>query len=452
MEPKTFRLIRSGPLPGPRNMALDEALAGEGAPPLPAVRLYRWSPWTLSLGFFQAVRGEDLAPFRAAGLGVTRRSTGGGAILHADEVTYSVILPAGDPRIPRETAASYDWLHGAVREALEEVGVPSKLRGPGGEPAPGRDPFFCFARTAAIDLVASGRKLVGSAQRRTRTAFLQHGSIPLSPNGTAPAATSVAAERGGHPVLPEALEEALARAFARLLGAEAVPGPPTAEEEARAAALEASTYGNPAWVLRPWKGRGREPEPPPAGLPALPAALAPLRVLHALPGEEGLLVRASLGGRRPLLPHRLLRSADAARVLRVDARPLPGERDPWDSTFRRSAFAGAQGEAGPEGRRPVRPAAEEEDTVILLLYGPPWEAARIDARRFRYADAGEGGGGDWRRDAGRLAEGILARAPAAAAGPGLRALAAGGLPPPACGEGDLAARVAAALPPEALNS
>src|SRR5688572_8891993 len=229
-------------------MALDEALT---AAPVPTLRLYRWDPWTLSLGWFQAVAASDLEPWRALGYGVTRRATGGGAILHGDEVTYALVLPADDPRIPGRTEDSYRWLHGAVREALASVGVDCDARGPA-VAADGPEPFFCFARTATFDLTARGRKLVGSAQRRTRAAFLQHGSIPLSPGGTAPGATSVSEVRGA-PADAAALEHALVAAFARVLGAAPEPATPTAAEEGLARALERDRYGDAEWVLRPWK-------------------------------------------------------------------------------------------------------------------------------------------------------------------------------------------------------
>ncbi len=438
MPAKTFRVIRSGALPGARNMALDEALAAAD-PPVPTLRLYGWDPWTLSLGYFQRAGGEDLAPFLRAGFGVTRRSTGGGAIFHAEELTYSVVLPAGDSRIPRATAASYDWLHGAVREALAAVGVPSEVRG-GGEPAGGPDPFFCFARTAPVDLVARGRKIAGSAQRRTRTAFLQHGSIPLSPNGTAPGATSVAGERGSAPD-PAALEEAMARAFARVLGAEAVPSAPTPEEEERAASAERERYGNPEWVLRPWRGRGREsavrPRPAEAGGARPPE---PLQVLRAEAAADGLRVLGAVGGTRPVLAHGRLRSADAATLRSVEERPVAGERDPWDSTFRRSHFADSRGPTGPEGRAPVRISVEGTEALLLLRYDAPPEVLRIDLRRFNYRDLGEERTGDPARDSRTFLRRLLSLAPGAAAGPGALALLRGSPPPGLSGEEVLRAR------------
>jgi lipoate-protein ligase A len=422
-------------------MALDEALAAAERP-APTLRLYRWDPWTLSLGWFQRVGDAELAPFLRAGFGVTRRPTGGGAIFHADELTYSVVLPADDPRIPRDTAASYDWLHEAVRAALAEEGVATEGRGRGA-PEAGSDPFFCFARTAAIDLVARGRKLVGSAQRRTRSAFLQHGSIPLSPNGTAPGSTSVAEERGGRAVDPARLEEALGRAFARALGAEAVPASPTPEEEARADSLEREKYGNLDWVRKPWKGRGREtPGALPGGAIADVAALPPLRVLRAEVAADHLRVTGAVGGDRPTLPHGRLRAFDVGAFRTVETRALTVERDPWDSTFRRSAFADGRGEADPEGTPPSRVRTEETDVALLLLYDGPPALLRIDGRRFNYADLGERRTGGWERDLAALVGALAVGAPGAARGPGAVALLAGALPPGIEAEGVLHHRLA----------
>jgi lipoate-protein ligase A len=438
MASPSFRWIRSGPLPGPLNMALDEALSA-GPSPVPTVRVYGWDPWTLSLGWFQRAAPVDLEPFLRAGFDATRRATGGGAILHADEITYSVILPAGDPRIPRPAAASYDWLHDALREALGTVGVAAAQRGPGREGA-GAGPFYCFARTAPIDLAARGRKIAGSAQRRSRTAFLQHGSLPLSPNGTAPGATSVAEESGGRAPDRAALEEALGRAFSRILGAEAVPGAPTAEEEAAARALVESKYGNPAWVLHPWKGKGRT-DAPGGKSPAADPLPDPIRVLRAEVAPGGLRVLAAEGGSREVFPHERLRAADAGLVVRIEERALAVERDPWDSTFRRSHFEATAGGPGPEGLPPVRASVSETEAAVALLYGDPPALLRVDARRFNFADLGDRRTGDWTRDARTWIEDLLVRSPSAARGPGACAVLAGAPPPSLPGEGMLLARV-----------
>ncbi|HEU4395901.1 MAG TPA: hypothetical protein VFS92_10065 [Planctomycetota bacterium] len=440
MAANSFRAIRSGALPGARNMALDEAIS---AAPAPTLRLYRWDPWTLSLGWFQAVAAADLEPWRALGYGVTRRATGGGAILHGDEVTYALVLPADDPRIPGRTEDSYRWLHGAVREALAAVGVDCDARGPSDPPA-GPEPFFCFARTAPFDLTARGRKLVGSAQRRTRAAFLQHGSIPLSPGATAPGATSVSEQRGA-PADAAALEDALVAAFARVLGAAPEPAAPTASEEGLARALERDRYGDPAWVLRPWKrsGRAAGPVPPPPGPPGAAAGDPAIVLLRAAVEPDRLLVLAAAGGVRPDLPHARLRAADAALVTRRAAVPLAPERDPWDSTFRRSSFAAAQGAAGPEGLPPVAREVEEESLLLAFRWGDPPAEALLDARRFNFRDLGRARTGDPARDAAALLRALLDRAPGAARGPGARSLLAGLPPPPAASEGVLRARLRA---------
>jgi lipoate-protein ligase A len=450
MDGKTFRWIRSGPRPGPLHMALDEVLAAAD-PVLPAVRVYRWEPWTLSLGHFQRVTGADLAPWQAAGFGATRRATGGGAILHGDEVTYTLVLPAEDPRLPRSTAASYGWVHGAVAEALAACGVAVDGRTAPAPPAGAADPFFCFDRAAPIDLLARGRKLVGSAQRRTARAFLQHGSLPLSPNGSAPGATSLAEEAGSPSFDGASLEEALGAAFARLLGAAAVPSTPTPAEEAAAAEAAAARFGNPAWILRPWRGRGRPSAPPPPAPPAgEPPPAEPLRLLRSLPGEEGLAVLAAAGGARPLLPHAALRAVDAARLPRTEERRLAVDRDPWDSTFRRSTFAAGREGADPEGSAPAAARIEGEAAVLLLAWeGAPGRAV-LEPRRHNFRDLPGGPSGDPERDAAAWLALLLRRAPAAARGPGAVALLAGRPLPLLAGPEVLARRVALLAPPRGV--
>jgi len=192
-------------------MARDEALlrcVGRGESP-PTLRFYRWSPPTISLGYFQ--RYADLAALgsAAAGLPVVRRQTGGGAILHDQELTYSLTLPLDHLLIGKEGPnALYDHVHAVFASLLVGYGVPVTrgLR----RPAVGRNrrhaqpadtakrlsekqetaplpqgaggcshhgPFFCFERHSRFDLLADGKKLMGSAQRRTRAAVLQHGSL-----------------------------------------------------------------------------------------------------------------------------------------------------------------------------------------------------------------------------------------------------------------------------------
>lgn len=154
------------------------------------LRFYRWVPATLSLGYFQQAAERDAhAPSRAAP--AVRRLTGGGAIIHDAELTYSLVLPAG-----HRLAALRDRLYAVVHEALVEtlaaVGIEA-VRWPADRPGPTPEPFLCFLRRAPGDVVVGiteenplGVKIAGSAQRRRHGAVLQHGSLLVRRSPAAP--------------------------------------------------------------------------------------------------------------------------------------------------------------------------------------------------------------------------------------------------------------------------
>lgn len=178
--PDEVRVIHDGPLDGPGNMARDEALlarVGLGESP-PTLRTYRWMPPTISLGYFQRF-GEyaDLPP-PAGQLAVVRRLTGGGAILHDQELTYSLVLPAKHP-LAAGAERLYALVHDALIECLKHHGVTAYRGAADDGSTAARGPFFCFARRHPLDVLIGEEKLAGSAQRRTRAAVLQHGSIVL---------------------------------------------------------------------------------------------------------------------------------------------------------------------------------------------------------------------------------------------------------------------------------
>jgi lipoate-protein ligase A len=110
---------------------------------------------------------------------VVRRQTGGGAILHHDELTYSLVLPLAEKDEATDIAGMYKLVHDAYMAALGKLGLDVDYRGGQDEGNAQRGPFFCFARMHRLDLVAGGAKLVGSAQRRAKHAVLQHGSLIL---------------------------------------------------------------------------------------------------------------------------------------------------------------------------------------------------------------------------------------------------------------------------------
>lgn len=215
-----WRFVHTPPLAGTVNMAVDESLmarardTGEGV-----VRVYTWLAPTLSLGRNQTARGA-WDPARAAreGIAIVRRLTGGRAVLHHREVTYSVTAPAaGD----RDLRADYAAINELLLAALRDLGADAEVARPAGRtPRPGSAP--CFELPAAGELVATGRKLVGSAQVREDGAYLQHGSIlvhddqgrlrdvALGPVPVTPAATLT--EVLGRSVMPGEVAGALRRA------------------------------------------------------------------------------------------------------------------------------------------------------------------------------------------------------------------------------------------------
>jgi len=140
----------------------------------PTLRFYRWSPPTLSLGYFQKL--EDVADARALarrGLGWTRRMTGGGAILHDIELTYSLTLPSAHPWLKGSVDDSYRAITQPLLDVLKARGVAADFRGE----CQSRKAANCFAGAACADLTLAGQKVFGSAQRRREGATLTHGSL-----------------------------------------------------------------------------------------------------------------------------------------------------------------------------------------------------------------------------------------------------------------------------------
>jgi lipoate-protein ligase A len=181
---KSWRFLNTGLADGATNMAVDEALlvgVMKGVSP-PTVRVYGWVPPTVSTGYSQDPSRElDLAACARAGVGVVRRPTGGRAVLHAGELTYSVIGPSGRRPLGGTIRETYAAIAGALLAGLKELGVRAELARLGGEPAQrGRGASRpCFTSSGRFEIVVGARKLVGSAQRRVGGGVLQHGSLLL---------------------------------------------------------------------------------------------------------------------------------------------------------------------------------------------------------------------------------------------------------------------------------
>ncbi len=176
----TWRLIVDGEADGATNMAADEAILNtviEGTS-LPTLRFYAWSPPCLSLGRSQKLAEVDRAACHAHGVDVVRRATGGRAVLHSDELTYSVALPQADSRAEGGVVDVYRRLSEGLLAGLRRLGVGAiqarSRHAPGGELT-----AACFEMPSEYEITVAGRKLVGSAQWRARGGVLQHGTIPL---------------------------------------------------------------------------------------------------------------------------------------------------------------------------------------------------------------------------------------------------------------------------------
>lgn len=176
---RQWRLIYDNPAVGAWNMAVDEAImeavgAGQVSPTL---RLYGWEPACLSLGYGQRSSDVDFAHVQSLGWDVVRRPTGGRAILHTDELTYSLSLPVDDDLASGSVVDSYRRISGALVKALSDLGaVPhADQQSEQLEISP-----VCFETPSHYEITVEGRKLVGSAQTRRKQAILQHGSLPLS--------------------------------------------------------------------------------------------------------------------------------------------------------------------------------------------------------------------------------------------------------------------------------
>ena len=163
------------PATGDVNMQRDRAdftRIEEGVDTTPSLRVYGWSPPALSLGFHQDESLVDREALRAAGFDLVRRPTGGAAVLHHDEITYCVCAPLGVPGLGRGVEEIHAGIAGALVHALADHGIEARLGG-GGRP----EGFACFGAAGGHEITVAGRKLVGSALRRGRRAFLQHGSL-----------------------------------------------------------------------------------------------------------------------------------------------------------------------------------------------------------------------------------------------------------------------------------
>ncbi len=235
-------------------MAVDEALlesaAADGQCTL---RFYRWDGPTLSLGYFQSYddRWQHAASSRSA---VVRRASGGGAILHDHELTYSLAVPAGHP-LALGRLRLYAAVHSALIEALAQWEIEASMLEPPNRPqadAGGirkRQPFLCFLRRSPGDVLVGGAKVAGSAQRRCRGAVLQHGSVLLARSAAAPELAGLEELTGKRLAVGELLE-VWRKKVAEALSIACEEGRLSEPQRRRAEWLTTQKYVCPTWTER----------------------------------------------------------------------------------------------------------------------------------------------------------------------------------------------------------
>lgn len=246
------------PARGSWNMAIDQALL-EHCEVLgrPIVRLYQWSPATLSLGYFQKFSERLLHP-PSSGLSLVRRATGGGAIVHDRELTYSLCMPSQE-RWSRENRGLYDSVHEAILATFRQFDVSPELYsdgfssggegglgGCGAQRPQATAPFLCFQRRASGDVILGGHKIGGSAQRRGKLALLQHGSILLQKSDFAPELPGVA-EIAGISLDPETFSKSFLDQLARELNLQFEVGNLVESLLKRALEIEQQTFAATGW-------------------------------------------------------------------------------------------------------------------------------------------------------------------------------------------------------------
>lgn len=272
MSKTIWRLLITLPARGAWNMAVDEACleaVGRGDA-RPTLRLYAWEPPCLSLGYAQPFADVDVVRLKALGWDVVRRPTGGRAILHTDELTYSVVAPPDEPIMAGALLESYNRLAAALMYAMQNLGLAVEMK----EAVPGRPAnasgAVCFEVPSAYEITVGGKKLIGSAQARRREGVLQHGSLPLTgdlaritqalsfPDESARqharerllARAATVETALGRQVAWDTAAQAFVRAFETVLGLSLEPEALSPSELERAEELVREKYVHPSWTER----------------------------------------------------------------------------------------------------------------------------------------------------------------------------------------------------------
>ena len=259
-----WRLIDSGPCDAFYNMALDEALATEvrkGAAP-PTLRLYGWDRPSLTLGCFQETADINIEYCRSHNIPIVRRPTGGRAILHGDELTYSFSAKTDSGPFSHGLLDSYRRISTAFSMALKKIGVSAESKKKREKDRVlGRSPL-CFQSSSYGELLLENKKLVGSAQKRWSDGLLQQGSIPylshdeelkgiFGAEKTVSLTNCMKALRDALPLLDEeGFRKAVVSSFEEAFGVRLLLSAPSQEESLLAGELQRRKYLQTDWNFR----------------------------------------------------------------------------------------------------------------------------------------------------------------------------------------------------------
>ena len=263
--PKKWRLVNSGARSASYNMALDEAIAihvKEGKA-IPTLRLYKWDRPSVSLGCFQKNADVNMAYCADADIPIVRRPTGGRAILHNKELTYSFSIKTDNEPFSKGIFDSYKKISRALHLALQKVGIEPEIKmGRNTSRQKIKGSPLCFQSTSYGELTIDSRKMVGSAQKRWNDGLLQQGSIPYFIDipliqkvfRLNDMRTEDFVMTGLMDVLPtlkeETLMESIKKAFEEIFGIDLISAHPSEGEEALALSLQKEKYQTSEWTLR----------------------------------------------------------------------------------------------------------------------------------------------------------------------------------------------------------
>jgi lipoate-protein ligase A len=280
----TWSYVDTGVAQGAYNMAVDEVLlddcANRGSGPY--IRLFGWNPPTVSLGFGQDLERElDVEKCRRMGVDIVRRPTGGRAVLHWGELTYSVVCAAATDEVGADVGEVYHAIGCCLVRGLRLAGAEAVLERAGARRRDRQEADTskpCFSSISRWEVKCGGRKLIGSAQRRLKSAVLQHGSLLLDPRHEKllelmPEGDRAVRERYlselqlGSTHLSACLESwsiadlkhRILEGFRQVLSVETQECVLDPDQSARVEALVRAKYGNPSWTFEGKWNRSARP-------------------------------------------------------------------------------------------------------------------------------------------------------------------------------------------------